>query len=103
MALATAAVALWGCGQYNQAGSDQDVHRESSQQLNSQKVEKRAERASREIARGATALVEGVKKGVKEGVQQGRRDVHSDSREAHSDEAVPIDRAQDRDAPQRDK
>jgi hypothetical protein len=91
-ALAIAAGALAGCGQYNQTSSDADVHRDEHQaQSNSEKVEKRAEHASRDLARGATALVMGVKKGVNEGVQQGKRDAQARSQSGR----VVVDRPSD--------
>lgn len=71
--LLLAAGALAGCGQNNQA-SEQDFQREShGTQVNTAKVEKGAERASRELSAGATALVQGVKKGVKEGTAEAQR------------------------------
>jgi hypothetical protein len=80
---------LWGCNQNSpQQTADNDVHR--GPPPNSQKVEKSAEHASRELAAGATAVVEGVRKGVKEGVHEGQRDAH----DARSDQN-PNDRARD--------
>lgn len=73
--LLLAAGALSGCDQNQTA--DRDVRQDShAAQENTAKVEKGAERASRELSRGATAVVEGVKKGVKEGTAEGERDAH---------------------------
>jgi hypothetical protein len=73
--LLLAAGALGGCDQNQTANRDtrQDTH---AARVNTAKVEKGAERASRELSRGATAVVEGVKKGVKEGTAEGERDAH---------------------------
>ena len=73
--LLLAAGALSGCDQ-NQT-SDREVHQDNrAAQVNTAKVEKGAERASRELSAGATAVFEGVQKGVKEGTAQGKRDAH---------------------------
>jgi hypothetical protein len=102
VALAISAGALMGCDQYSKTSSDADAHRDvgQAQSGGSQRVEKRAEHASRDLARRATALVEGVKKGVHEGVQEGRRDAHA-GRDAGDHPQDQTDRHQDQDASQR--
>jgi hypothetical protein len=70
--LLLAAGALGGCDQ-NQT-SNRDVRQDNhAAHVNTAKVEKGAERASREISAGATALYKGVEKGVKEGTAEANR------------------------------